>query len=88
MLARKAIEQIRQAIRVLDHREMPTRNLDRIDTEQLARHEALPVRFEELIVGRVHERGRNVRMAGERVLIGRRCHRTQVRRQRLGRLRR
>jgi hypothetical protein len=35
-------------------------DLDRLDAQQLARHEPVPGRLEELVVGGVHERGRDV----------------------------
>lgn len=67
---------------------MAAADLDRVDAEQLSCNEPLEGRLEELIVGRIDQRGRDVRELGERIVVGRHRHRLQVPRQRLRRLRR
>ena len=50
------IEEVRERVRSLDHREVTARELDRLHSEQFARDESLPLRREELVAGGVDQR--------------------------------
>jgi len=78
VLAGAAAEELTEAFGFFLHREVAPRDLDRLDAQQLARHEPLPGRLEELIVSRVHEHSRDVGMFIERVLADRRRQGPQV----------
>ena len=51
--AARRVEQRRQRVRILGHREVAAGDLDRLDAEHFARDEALPLGREELVVDRV-----------------------------------
>ena len=62
----------------------PPEDLDRLDSQQLACHEPLERRLEELVVGCVDEHRPDIGMPGKRELVGRRDRRAQSLRQRAG----
>jgi hypothetical protein len=68
VLLGQPMEEICQGIGVLEHREMSTRDLDRLDAQELGRHEALPRGLEDLISRRVHEHGWDIGMTGQRIV--------------------
>jgi len=66
VLASQSAQQIRQTLRILDHRVVTAQELDRLDAEQLSRHEAVPLRLENLVFGRVDQHGWDVGMARQK----------------------
>jgi hypothetical protein len=63
MLASETIEELGEGSGVFDHWKVTAGDLDRLDAQKLPRHEPLPVRLEDLVLGRVHEHRRDIRMA-------------------------
>src|SRR5947199_10543179 len=77
MLSRKQVEKLGERAGVFNPREVAARDLDRLDTQYLARHAPLPRRLEDLILGGVDKYGRDVGMPGKRKLVRRRDCRAQ-----------
>src|SRR5436190_23868266 len=50
VLALDAIKQPGEGFRILDHREMTARDLDRLNSQELPCHESFPVRLEDLVI--------------------------------------
>src|SRR5437764_15249389 len=69
VLSRELVEEIGERGGVFDHWEVAARNLNRVDAQELARHEPLPGWLEDLILGRVDEHGWDIGVPGKRKLV-------------------
>jgi hypothetical protein len=76
--ARHTIKDPGEGFRILDHREMTARDLDRLNSQELPRHESFPVRLEDLVVKRVDQDRRNIGVAGQRIISPRRSPRRRT----------